>query len=130
MDKISIIGLGKLGSNLYFALKKAGYKQIFKINKKTGKKYLKFALQNSNIIFICTKDSDISNVVELLSPLVSTANSKIIYHTSGALNSDTLKPLKNKKISAGSFHPVQTFNIRAKRYSEKFRGIFIAFRRG
>jgi predicted short-subunit dehydrogenase-like oxidoreductase (DUF2520 family) len=126
MDKVSIIGIGKLGSHLFYALKNAGYKHIFKIEKKTTQKYFDNAIQNSDVIFICTKDSDINNVVGILSTMNPTSSKKIIFHNSGAINSGILKPLKNKKTAIGSFHPVQTFNTRTKRFSDNFKGIFIA----
>jgi predicted short-subunit dehydrogenase-like oxidoreductase (DUF2520 family) len=126
MDIITIIGTGKLGSHLYFAFKKSGYKEIYRTGRKTDKKYFYDSAHKSNIIFICTKDSDITNAVRQLSQLKPYSNQKFIFHTSGALSSAVLKPLADKNTFTGSFHPVQSFNGKAKKYNGKFRSIYIA----
>lgn len=125
-DKITIIGIGKLGSHLYFALRKSGYKAIYRVNKNSAEKYFYDAILKSDIIFICTKDSDISNITLRLESFKPFSNSKIVFHTSGAMSSDVLAPLKDKNTFAGSFHPVQSFNSKATKDNGKFRGIYIA----
>lgn len=126
MDNVTIIGNGKLGSHLYYALKKSGYNDIYRIDKKTDKDYFHKAVQKSNLIFICTRDSDIIKAVQQLKSLKPYSKVKFIFHTSGALSSAVLKPLDDKNTFVGSFHPVQSFNKAAKKDNGKFRCIYIA----
>jgi predicted short-subunit dehydrogenase-like oxidoreductase (DUF2520 family) len=123
---ISIIGFGRVGSHLYYSLKESGFKRIIKITRDSKDIYIKNAIKNSDIIFLCTKDSEIKNVVSELNSIVNQFNEKIIYHTSGALNSDLLIPLKRKGAIIGSFHPVQTFDNLTPKNSNSFKNIYIA----
>lgn len=124
MDKAIIIGYGKLGSHLYYSLKKMSGIKIIGIVKNSKQTYSKKLIDNANIIFITTQDSKIKNAVKSLSSF--DLSSKIIFHSSGSLTSDELTPLSSKGADTGSFHPVQTFESVATRDEQRFRHIYIA----
>lgn len=122
--RITVIGFGKTGSHLYYALKKTGYYAA------AIRKHLKTAdskrIESSDVIFICTQDSKIKEVVKTLSNKSFNLKEKIIIHCSGALTSKILKSLKQKGASTASFHPVQTFISKARTDEGLFKNIYIA----
>ncbi len=126
MDKIAIIGFGKLGSHLYYSLKKNNKTKVTAVFKNSRSKINPSIINNSDIIFICTQDSKISNAVKKLSHKTYDLKNKYVYHTSGSLTSDELTALRKKGAITGSFHPVQTFESIAKKYSGRFKDIYIA----
>lgn len=128
MDKLLIIGYGKLGSHLYFGLKHSGkYKNVSAFKKRiiTRNEYIKL-INEANVIFICVQDSKVPAAVKELSKIAISLKNKYIFHTSGALTSDILSPLKNNGAFLASFHPVQTFESKAKKYSGRFVNIYTA----
>ena len=126
MHKIAIIGYGKLGSHLFHSLKRNRRIKVTTVVR-NSKSIINPALINlSDIIFICTQDSKIRNAAKSLSAKPFDLKKKYIFHTSGSLNSDELVNLKNKGVHTGSFHPVQTFESRAGKYSHRFKNIYIA----
>lgn len=125
MPGISIIGFGRTGTHLYYALKKVkGIKVNASIKNERSKPVLN-SLEASNIIFICTGDKNIGSAVKEILKLPVNLKNKIIFHTSGAKSSDELGALKKAGAVIGSFHPVQTFEEKAKRYSGIFKNIYI-----
>ncbi|MCI0448921.1 MAG: DUF2520 domain-containing protein [Chlorobi bacterium] len=126
MHKIAIIGYGKLGSHLFHSLKKFRKAKVISIIRKSKSKVNPSLINQSDIIFICTQDSEISGAVKSLINKSIDLKKKYIFHTSGSLNSGELIKLKNKGAYTGSFHPVQTFESPAKRYSGRFENIYIA----
>jgi predicted short-subunit dehydrogenase-like oxidoreductase (DUF2520 family) len=126
MKQTAIIGLGKLGSHLYYALKRTGKYNVSPDIKHRTSKLEPEELKKCKTIFICTEDSAITAAADILKKLQINLKNKFIFHTSGALNSDLLLPLKKAGAFTGSFHPVQTFDSAARRYSGRFKGIFIA----
>jgi predicted short-subunit dehydrogenase-like oxidoreductase (DUF2520 family) len=103
------------------------YKQIkVEIVKDSGSNINKNILENSNIIFICTQDDKIKRSVKKILLLKVNLKGKIFAHTSGALSSDELHALKAKGAAIASFHPVQTFELKAKRNDHRFKNIYIA----
>ncbi len=128
MDKILIIGYGKLGSHLYYELKHSGKYKIVSVIKKriiTRNEYNKL-VNEANVIFICVQDSKVPAAVKELSKIAISLKNKYIFHTSGALTSDILSPLKNNGAFIASFHPVQTFERKAIKYSGRFVDIYTA----
>ncbi len=124
MDKITIIGFGKLGSHLYYALKKS--RKNISIVRNSRYRYAKKDIKNSDIIFICTQDSKISSAVKKLSAASADLKGKFIFHTSGSMDSGELDPLKTLGAETASFHPVQTFEQKASKDEGRFRNIYIA----
>jgi predicted short-subunit dehydrogenase-like oxidoreductase (DUF2520 family) len=126
MEKVCIIGLGKLGSHLYYSLNKTRQYRIHYTVKNSKAKIDPFKLNCCGIIFICTGDTVINKIVKVLTSSKYDLKNKFVYHTSGALSSDVLKPLKRKGAFIGSFHPVQTFDSRVAGHNKKLNSIYIA----
>jgi len=123
---ISIIGFGRVGSHLYYALKKSAKAKLRTVIKNSQSKIDVKGISSSDVIFICTSDKKISAVASKLLQSGADLKNKIIFHTSGAKNSDAIKALKKAGAFTGSFHPVQTFVKIAGRYSGSFEDIFVA----
>lgn len=126
MDNILIIGYGKLGTHLHYALKKTGKAKISGIVKNAKSKFSPELIAKSNVIFITTQDSKIKNVVKSLAGKTYDLTGKSIFHTSGSLTSDELSLLEEKGALTGSFHPVQTFESPARKDEGRFKKIYIA----
>lgn len=126
MDKALIIGYGKLGSHLYYALKRSRKIKVTGIIKSERTRSYASLVKHSDIIFICVQDSKIKNVVKNLLGKEFDLKDKYIFHTSGSLTSDELLPLEKKGSFTASFHPVQTFESRAKKHEGRFKGIYTA----
>ena len=133
---VSIIGAGRLGLALGIALSKAGYainlvvarssasaKHAATLLKTTGEhvgakgltKSSRRSLEliaSSSIIIVATPDDAIPGVAENLAAafqslrLARGARRPVAVHTSGALSSRALQPLKAQGISIGSIHPL------------------------
>ncbi len=122
MRNFSILGAGRLGTTLARALCHAGYhlKYISDViperaqntRRITGQGRVtdnnRRAAARAEIIFICVPDDLIPSVVEEISTL--NFEGKYVFHTSGTLSSEILKPLARKGARVASFHPAQTFS--------------------
>jgi len=119
MQKIGIIGFGRIGTALAVSLSRCGYLvQVVRRNQKLtktspvqGKEFMitsleKIALQ-AEVLFITTPDDVIQSVVEKLQK--NPISCKAVLHLSGSLSSEILLPLKDKGILTGSLHPLQSF---------------------
>jgi predicted short-subunit dehydrogenase-like oxidoreductase (DUF2520 family) len=128
LDRITIIGYGKLGSHLYHALRK--HTKYISIMKNSHSKYSKKVIESLNLIFICTQDSKIPQAVKSLKSLPVDLKGKYIFHTSGLMDSGELGALKRLGAHTASFHPVQTFEQKASKDEKRFKDIFIAVEGG
>jgi predicted short-subunit dehydrogenase-like oxidoreductase (DUF2520 family) len=126
LNSICIIGLGKLGSHLYYSLNKTAKFRVRYAVKNSRAKIKPEEINKCGIILICTSDSKIINAVNELKKKNYNLEKKYIYHTSGAFNSDLLKPLEQKGAFTGSFHPVQTFESKVTSRSKRLNNIYIA----
>ena len=127
MDKILIIGFGKLGSHLYYSLKSTGkYKVTAAKKRSTKKSILAGLIRSADVIFICVQDSKISKAAESIIKSGAALKGKTIFHTSGALTSDAVAELKQHGSHTGSFHPVQSFAKRTLKLTDSFKDIFAA----
>lgn len=81
--------------------------------------------RDNRIFFIAVPDDEIKNVVHRLIHRQSDFSGSLVFHTSGALSSEVLQPLKRRGAAVGSFHPLQTFS-RSKTGSVNLREIFVA----
>lgn len=124
MQNILIIGFGKTGSHLYYALQHSKLKIKLSIIKNSRQKISNKAVNDAGIIFICTQDDKIGATVRSLLNTKTDLKGKIIAHTSGVHSSEELTLLK--KAETASFHPVQTFETKAKGNSGRFKNIYIA----
>ena len=116
---ISIIGSGRLGTTLGVALLHRGYS----IQSLVGRRLQSVrraarllddevqilaaketqSLKPADVFLITVPDDQIASVAEEMSRLEFTATA---LHTSGALSSDVLKPLKKRRWHTGSIHPL------------------------
>ncbi|MGD9898092.1 MAG: Rossmann-like and DUF2520 domain-containing protein [Calditrichaceae bacterium] len=117
MNKILILGAGKVGTSLNIALRSTGYSHVLMAGRQ-GEKDSEHGtdyhaglsnelLAHVDLIFICVQDSKIADTVNELRPF--NLSGKKIVHTSGAYDSRILDPLRGKDAKTGSFHPIQTF---------------------
>lgn len=124
MKEVAIIGAGRLGTSLAAALRKKGYQikviaDCFLAQAKESQKIIGqgkalmdnvLAARQSKIIFLCVPDEEIHRIVKELDHSHLSWKGKIIFHSSGLLNSEILGPLKARGASVASFHPIQSFS--------------------
>lgn len=124
MNNISIIGAGRLGTSLGAALLKKGFK-IKALSCKTLSSAKKsrdiigqgdFSTNNiqtarsGDIVILSVPDDEIEKVVKELVSSDLKWPKKFVFHCSGLLPSDILRPLKAKGALIGSVHPIQSFS--------------------
>ena len=120
---VSIIGTGRLGTALAIALSSEGYSINALIARRRGNARRAAALLDGptrvmavkdladspapGLLLIATPDDQIATVAEMLGEL-DWLDGKMptVLHTSGALSSDVLTPLRDKGWSTGSLHPL------------------------
>jgi predicted short-subunit dehydrogenase-like oxidoreductase (DUF2520 family) len=121
---IALIGAGNLAQALGPALKAAGYQIEFVAARETASSRRRAAMlagaleartqslndagPTSDILWICHTDDALSETAKLLARK-SGWSGKIVFHSSGALSSDVLAPLKRKGANTASLHPMMTF---------------------
>jgi len=121
---ITLIGAGNLAQALGPALKAAGYKIEFVAARETASSRRRAAMlarlleartqslsdagPSSDILWICHTDDALTETAKLLARKPGWSG-KIILHSSGALTSNVLSPLKRKGASTASLHPMMTF---------------------
>jgi predicted short-subunit dehydrogenase-like oxidoreductase (DUF2520 family) len=119
---ISIIGAGRLGTALGLALRSCGYRILAMVSKHRSRARKAAAsisastealdlgqlgkLPVSDLILICTPDDAIHSTANSLSESIDNTNRITALHTSGALSSEILAPLKNAGLHTGSIHPL------------------------
>lgn len=120
---ISIVGAGNFGSALAQLLVEAGY-AVHEIVTRAGKKPSKAAhaaaqkggaaavaldraALNSELLWLCVPDDAIGDCASKIAKRGTTA--KIVLHSSGALASDVLEPLRKRGVSVGGAHPLMSF---------------------
>lgn len=122
---LTIIGAGRVGRALGRALREAGWhiSGVVTQSKPTARRAARFIGQghafvgisrqalSPKSILIATPDSSIRGVAEELARVSAEEwKGKVVLHTSGALASDVLEPLRAFGASVGSLHPLQTFS--------------------
>ena len=121
---ITLIGAGNLAQALGPALKAAGYQIDFVAARETASSRRRAAMlarlleartqslndagPASDILWICHTDDALAETAKLLARKPGWSG-KIVFHSSGALSSDVLSPLKRKGASTASLHPMMTF---------------------
>ena len=124
LSTITLIGAGNLAQALGPALRKAGYRveQVASRNnpesmrraralaRKVGATavQLEDAAATADVIWLCHTDDALASTAQLLARMPGWKN-KIVLHSSGALTSDVLAPLKRAGAHTGSLHPMMTF---------------------
>jgi predicted short-subunit dehydrogenase-like oxidoreductase (DUF2520 family) len=121
---ITLIGAGNLAQALGPALKAAGYRIDFIAARETASSRRRAAMlarlleaqtlsmndagPTSDILWICHTDDALTDTAKLLARKPGWTG-KTVLHSSGALASDVLLPLKRKGASTASLHPMMTF---------------------
>jgi len=137
MRKISIIGVGRVGGALAIALSRKDFviENLIVRNDGTAKKISEIiepkpqilSSENlseisSEIVFIAAQDFEIENAAKSLAEKLK--NSKpIVFHTSGSLSSEVLKPLKEIGCRVGSIHPLVSLSD-AVLGAERFKDVY------
>lgn len=137
MNTVSIIGAGRLGTSLGFALLKKGYKiGAFSCQKTSSlnesQKILKqgypstdniITAEKGDIVILAVPDDKINEVIKELDGSKLLWSKKFVFHCSGLLSSKILDPLKNKGAFTASVHPI--FSFSQKKIDPKlFKGIY------
>ena len=120
---IAIVGAGNLGTALAIALREAGYRiesvvarargnsltRARQLAKQTGSRAVLSAEEvKARVLWLCVPDGEIARVALLLAGRLP-AKRKIVFHSSGALGSETLEPVRRKGAAVASVHPLMTF---------------------
>ena len=138
MKDISIIGSGRLGTSLAYALSKKGYRikalscrtessaeesrQI--IGEGTASTDNIYTASVGQLVIMCLPDDKIIPVTGKLARSDVNFSKKFVFHCSGLFPSELLQPLRAKGASTASFHPIQSFSNK-RTAPEQFEGIYI-----
>lgn len=124
MIDVSIIGAGRLGTSLGYALLKKGHrikalscKRISSARESRqiigeGEASTDNALtaREGDLVILCLPDEEIVKVAEELADSNVKWSKKYIFHSSGLLPSKILDPLRVQGALVASFHPIQSFS--------------------
>ncbi|MEQ8525632.1 DUF2520 domain-containing protein [Gracilimonas sp.] len=119
--RITIIGLGSVGTAFLNVLSEAGYQVLSVYNRSEidpdlikkfpntifTKGLPKESGELGDIIFITVSDDAIESISEALSESLAALNGKIVAHCSGAHSSVVLSSMQKKGVSVASFHPMK-----------------------
>jgi len=111
MDRIAIVGPGRVGISLARALHKTDLRISGLFGRDAGSAHAsleKTASIGADIVVVCVPDPAIPSVVELL--LTRLDSGTVVLHTSGLLTSEILDSLRTGERSVGSMHPLLSFN--------------------
>lgn len=137
MTDVSIIGAGRLGTSLGHALLKKGYK-IKALSCRTtssaeeSRKIIGEGIASidniqtarvGEIVFLCLPDEEITKVTRVLAGSDISWLKKFVFHCSGLIPSEVLKPLGDKGALTASLHPIQSF-AKKKTPSAQFENIY------
>ena len=121
---LAIIGAGRVGRALGRRLRAEGWKigAVVTRSEATARKAVRFigggqaqtragtSILTSQVILVAVPDDAVHQLaLELASLGGEQWRGKIVLHTSGALDSRALGPVREKGASVGSMHPLQTF---------------------
>lgn len=125
---IAIVGAGNLGTALALALREAGYRiesviargrgrsltRARRLARQTGSRAVPGAEEvKARVLWICVPDSEIARAASSLAERFY-GERRIVLHSSGALGSEALEPLRRKGTAVASVHPLMTFVGRSR----------------
>lgn len=118
----AIIGAGKVGTALSSLLKERGYKPVgvYSRSQDSAKnlaeqmgigvsRHPADAAERAELVFVTTTDREIASTAALIARREAKRAGQIFIHTSGALSSAVLEPLRHQGALAISVHPLQSF---------------------
>ena len=121
--RIAIVGAGNLASSLAVSLRRAGFAVDAVISRPAGNSITKArrlarligarvltdaADLRAELVWLCVPDSQILRAARTLAPK-SRWKGIVALHSSGALTSDELEPLRKRGAAVSSVHPLMTF---------------------
>ncbi len=136
MYSVTIIGIGRIGSALARSLPASKYRidslvvrdpeAFIDTSSISGIKAPAVGLSalgrvRSDIIFVTTQEREIEGVVQTIGPLID--RDSYVFHTSGALSSEVLDPLRKRGSYVGSVHPLVSVSG-ADGIREPFEGVY------
>ncbi|KAA0211793.1 DUF2520 domain-containing protein [Ignavibacteria bacterium CHB1] len=141
--KVTIVGIGNVGSSLLFSLHETGFQIVNVVGKdlsilkklsgRVGSDYSvninSVAGDGSETIIICVKDGQLGVVCNSLKEMKNSLRGRTIFHTSGSVSSEVFKGILPSS-NSGSFHPIQTFNKITYKNNHLFEGITIGIEGG
>jgi predicted short-subunit dehydrogenase-like oxidoreductase (DUF2520 family) len=122
---LSIIGAGRVGRAIGRRLRELGWKigAVVTSSEATARKavrsigaghahaFLTRQVLAAQVILMTTRDGSMAEVIGDLARIgAEELRGKIVLHTSGALSSDVLDPVRRCGAAVGSMHPLQTFS--------------------
>lgn len=137
MSDVTIIGTGRLGTSLGYALSREGHHIVALADRnpasaresrqiiEEGKIFKKnaAAARQGNWVFLSVPDDEIEKVAEELARSDIEWKGKCVFHCSGLHSTESLRSLRRESAGTASIHPVQSFP-RKKPSPVSFRGIF------
>ena len=120
---IAIVGAGNLGHALALSLRTAGYRIESVIARAEGtsftrarrlakqlrsRAHLRAEEVSARILWLCVPDGEIASAAATLAREFQ-GHGRVAFHSSGALSSDQLEPLRRKGAVVASVHPLMTF---------------------
>jgi len=137
MIDVAIIGAGRLGASLGYALRTKGYKiKAFSCRKMSSARSSEKIIgggqpstdtvdtaRQGKLVFLCLPDKAIEPVSRYLYQSTLDWSKKYVFHTSGLLSSSLLRTLKRKGAFTASFHPIQSFAQKTADLKQ-FEGIY------
>jgi len=121
---IALVGPGNLATALALALRKAGYRitevvsrdlpeskaRARALARKTGARPAQVATAEltAAVVWLCVTDDAIAACARAISQATNWKG-KVALHSSGALTSDQLAPLRKRGASVGALHPMMSF---------------------
>lgn len=118
---VTVVGPGSLGGALAVSLDRAGLdvrEIIYRSDRVRAQKIarqahataveFKEALPDSSLVWICVADNDIGRTARALKDRLNWKG-KYVFHSSGALSSGELAPLKRNGARVASVHPMMSF---------------------
>jgi predicted short-subunit dehydrogenase-like oxidoreductase (DUF2520 family) len=122
---LGIIGAGRVGRALGRRLQETGWRVmvVTASSEANAKKAVRFIgggrpaagiparLAGVRVILLTVPDDAIAPIAsELARQVPEELGGKVVLHTSGALDSSVLKPVRERGAAVGAMHPLQTFN--------------------
>lgn len=120
---IAVVGAGRVGRSLARALRRRGYRigAVVTTRPRSAQAAVRFvgagkaqagidsAVAPADIVLIATPDSAVAEAARALARLPVRWRGKTVLHTSGALSSRELLPLRRRGAAVGCLHPLYPF---------------------
>ena len=136
MMRFSIIGAGRLGTALAFAMTRRGWELAViadcdpaaarearaAVGRGRASGDIRRAARGVGVLFLCVPDRAVRPTARRLARSAAGWPGRVVFHTSGLLPSSALEPLRRKGAPTAALHPVRSFPEK-KGGLRLFRGI-------